>query len=68
MSKKIKSIMIIPGCVSCSSCEVICPEVFEVSEIAKIREDSDLNINSDGVREASDMCPVGAIQIEESDR
>jgi ferredoxin len=68
MDRKIKSITIIPGCVSCGSCEVICPEVFEVNEIAKIRKNSDLNLNSEGVCEASDMCPVGAIQIEESDR
>ena len=67
MGKKIKTVKIIPGCISCGSCEVFCPDVFEVKGIAEICENVDFNANNELVREAADMCPVNSIQIEESD-
>lgn len=63
--KKIKKVKIIPGCVSCGTCEAICPEVFEVKEVAQVKQDADLESYKDKIFEAAEMCPVGAIEIEE---
>ena len=61
---KIKNVKIIPGCVSCGSCEVIAPEVFEVKKIATIKTDACIQGNEEKILEAAEMCPVSAIEIE----
>lgn len=61
----IKNVKINPGCVSCGTCEVVCPNVFEVKEIVEIRKNADLRVNEEGIKEAAQTCPVGAIEIEE---
>ena len=63
--KKIKKVSITPGCISCGSCEAICPKVFEVKGVAEVRQNADPNQDPDLVREAADMCPVNVIQVEE---
>jgi ferredoxin len=60
-----KRVKILPGCISCGTCAVICPEVFEVKNISVIKENVDLIKNSDKIKEAADMCPVSAIVFEE---
>ena len=61
----IKNVKINPGCVSCGTCEVVCPNVFEVKEIVEIRKNADLRANEEEIKEAAQTCPVGAIEIEE---
>jgi len=63
--KKIKKVWITPGCISCGSCEAICPKVFEVKGVAEVRVNADPNEDPDLVLEAADMCPVNVIQVEE---
>lgn len=65
--KKIKKVKIIPGCISCGSCEAICPRVFQVTDIAHVQEHVDPDHEADLVREAADMCPVSVIKIEEEE-
>ncbi|MBM3887051.1 ferredoxin [Candidatus Dependentiae bacterium] len=65
MIKKIKKVRIVPGCISCGSCEAICPSVFEVTDIARVIESANPNQDADLVREAADMCPVSVIQVDE---
>ena len=65
-----KKVVIIPGCISCGTCQAICSDVFEVtgSNPAKVKENVDsktLQKNKELIREAVEMCPVSAIQIEE---
>jgi ferredoxin len=60
----IKKVKIIPGCVSCGTCQVICPQVFVVKEVASVIQDADLEMYEDEILEAAQMCPVGAIEIE----
>ncbi len=63
--KRIKKVRIVPGCISCGSCESICPRVFEVTDVARVIEPADPNEEPDLVREAADMCPVSVIQVDE---
>lgn len=67
MVKKIKKVRIVPGCISCGSCESICPSVFQVTDVARVNEGVDPNGEAELVREAADMCPVSVIQVDESD-
>ncbi len=57
-----KKITIIPGCVSCGTCQAICPEVFIVKDVAKIKQDADLELYEKKIKEAVEMCPVNAIE------
>lgn len=65
MARCIKNVKIVPGCISCGSCEAICPKVFEVRDIAYVKKDVNFNEQADDVREAADMCPVSVIKVEE---
>ena len=61
--KNIKKIVIQPGCVSCGTCQAICPQVFEIDGICKIKETADFNQHREKIKEAADICPVGVIAI-----
>ncbi len=64
--KKISQVTIVPGCISCGTCEVVCPSVFEVKDIAYVKKEADPNKCADAVREAAEMCPVSVIKVEEN--
>lgn len=67
MKKKIKRVTIIPGCISCGTCEAICPNVFEVKGIAEVKKNAPIEHHSDDIQEAAYMCPVSVIQVEDED-
>ena len=46
-------------------CEDICPEVFEVNDIAKIKKDVDLDEYEEQIKEAAEECPTECIEYEE---
>jgi len=56
-------VKILPGCISCGTCEVVCPKVFSVNSVSKVREGTDLKEHEDCIEEAADMCPVGVIEV-----
>lgn len=60
-----KKLYIEPGCVSCGSCQAICPQVFKLSPTAKVLSDADLERNEQLIKEAADLCPVQVIVFEE---
>lgn len=60
---KIKKVDIVPGCISCGSCEFICPQVFEVKDVATVRLDVLLSKHEALVDEAAEMCPVNVIKV-----
>lgn len=64
--KKIKRVHIVPGCISCGSCESLCPKVFEVRDIAYVKIGADLYYEelAQDIDEAADMCPVSVIKVE----
>ncbi len=61
----ISKLWIEDGCTSCGLCEEICPEVFELQDVAVIKEGVDFNDYEDGIKESADSCPVEVIQYEE---
>ncbi|HPY83221.1 MAG: ferredoxin [Bacteroidales bacterium] len=51
------------GCIACGLCEEICPDVFEMIDLAEVKPDADVDSNIDDVQRAVDECPVGVIKI-----
>lgn len=60
----ISKVTILDGCISCALCEQICPEVFEIPDIAKVKPGVDLNQFEEKIREAASSCPVTVIKVE----
>ncbi len=65
MTNKIKNVTITPGCISCGTCESVCPRVFKVKATAEVIPGSDPNKDAELVREAADLCPVSVIKVED---
>jgi len=67
----IRKVWIEEGCISCSLCQDICPEIFEVpdGEDCVIRPDAPAKFSSkdEEIREAAGDCPVEVIQLAERD-
>lgn len=59
----ISKVTIDDGCIVCSLCEQICPEVFEVTDTAKVKSGVDLNANEPKIKEAAESCPVAVIKV-----
>ena len=64
---KIISVSVTPGCISCGTCAALCPTVFEIAGISKVKPGADLTRNAECIREAAEICPVGVIEVEEAD-
>lgn len=64
---KIVSVAVTPGCISCGTCEAICPGVFKVDGVSKVLATADFDRNAPCIREAADLCPVSVIEIEEDE-
>ena len=60
----IKKITIEDTCTSCSLCEQVCPEVFEIQAVAEVKKGVDLNKFEAKIKEAAQSCPVQAIIVE----
>ena len=53
------------ACTGCGICEDTCPQVFELNDIAKVKEKADFNEFEEEIKEAAESCPSEAIQFEE---
>jgi ferredoxin len=60
----IKKVWIIDGCTSCGLCESLCPEVFEIRDIAEVRPGVDYSLYENEIKEAAEECPVEVIKFE----
>lgn len=49
-------------CIGCGACQAVCPEVFEVDEVAETLIDEIPTDLEESVRDAVDGCPVSAIE------
>ena len=52
-------------CTGCGLCEDTCPEIFELNDVAKVKERTDFNEFEEEIKEAAESCPNEAIQFEE---
>ncbi len=62
----IERVWITDDCTGCGLCETTCPDVFQLDDVASVKEDADLNANEELIKQAAEECPVEAIQVEES--
>jgi len=60
-----KKIIINPGCIGCGLCESIAPDVFAVRNISTVKDTYDYDLNADNINKAAQLCPVGAITVQE---
>ena len=61
----IKRVWVEEDCISCGSCESICPDVFEVIDISEVKQGVVFADFDAGIRDAADNCPVSVIKFEE---
>ncbi|MCX5923212.1 MAG: ferredoxin [Candidatus Dependentiae bacterium] len=59
-----KKVWIAPGCITCGRCEFIAPEVFEVLDVAYVKQDADVSKNEELIKEAVKTCPVNVINYD----
>ncbi|OGC03860.1 4Fe-4S ferredoxin [candidate division WOR-1 bacterium RIFOXYA12_FULL_43_27] len=57
------NVVVEDGCTGCGLCEQIAPEVFEVSDIAKVKDGVVVSQFESQIKEAADSCPVSVIKI-----
>lgn len=50
-------------CAATGQCEIICPEVFEVGEVARVLDPEPGPSLHESVREAEIACPTGAVLV-----
>ena len=50
-------------CLGGGQCELLCPDVFEVSYVSRVRVEQVDPLRADAVRTAADACPSGAIRV-----
>ncbi len=60
----INKVWIIDGCTACGLCSDICPEVFQMEDLATVIPGADFNANEASVKEAAESCPVEVIKYE----
>jgi len=59
----IKKVWIDEGCIACGLCEEICPEVFELKELATVIESVNYADYEEPIKEAAESCPVEVIKF-----
>jgi ferredoxin len=52
-------------CGATGQCELICPDVFEVDEVSRVKDERPDPSLHEKVREAADSCPTGAILVQD---
>ena len=54
------------ACIGCGACQALVSDVFDIDDegLAYILEDAKIEENIEGIKEASDNCPTGAIVVE----
>ena len=60
-----KKLRIIPGCISCGACEFIAPDIFEVTDVSRVKPDADIAAHQEVIKKAVKACPVQAIIYDE---
>lgn len=61
----ITKVWITDGCTACGLCESICPDVFEMQDVAIVKEGADFASNDADIKDAAASCPVEIIMYEE---
>lgn len=60
-----KHLYIQPGCITCGTCEFLAPQVFEVTDVSRVKKDANIEENLCQIKESVLQCPVSVIVLEE---
>lgn len=60
----VKKVYIEPGCITCGTCEMVCPKVFKVTDVSHVQKDANLKEHEELIEEAAEICPVSVIKYE----
>ena len=60
----VNKVWIIDGCTSCGLCSDICPDVFELEDVAVVKPNPNYAENENCIKEAAESCPVEVIKYE----
>lgn len=61
----IKKVWVEADCTACGLCADICPEVFEINDVATIKDGVDFSAYESQIKDAADSCPVEVINFSE---
>jgi len=56
-----KKVRIEPGCITCGLCEFIAPDVFEVTDVSRVKANADIEQHKIEIEQAVRGCPVAVI-------
>jgi len=60
-----KKVVVTPGCITCGTCAFTAPDVFEVTDISRVKKQVDMVKHADVIQQAIRRCPVQVIKMEE---
>lgn len=60
----VNKVWIIEGCISCGLCSEISPEVFDLEDVAVVKDNADFNGHESEIKEAAESCPTEVIKYE----
>lgn len=60
----ISNVWIEDGCTECGLCEELCPDVFYMNGVARIKKNIDFSESEQEIIDAADNCPVDVIKYE----
>ncbi len=62
-----KKVIIQPGCITCGLCEFLAPNVFEVTDVSRVKKDADILKYEKEITQSIKECPVQVIEFENKD-
>ncbi len=60
-----KKVTVEPGCITCGTCAFTAPEVFEVTDVSRVKKDIDIESQKELIEKAVIRCPVQVIKFQE---
>lgn len=60
-----KKLFIEPGCITCGTCQFTAPNIFEVTDVSRIKKDAKIEENIPEIEKAVRSCPVQVIKFQE---
>ena len=61
----VKKAIIQPGCITCGACEFSAPEIFEVTDVSRVKPNVDWSSQQGALKQAIKECPVNVITYQE---
>ena len=63
-----KKIVILPGCIGCGLCEALAPNIFDVTDISRVKEGVEYKEHEQIVQQVIASCPLKVIVLKDCDK